>query len=292
MVDPLSDSPRNASAPKRNGDAEEEPRRPGGFTDTWLQLRSVRCWRCEKTVQPRLGRCPYCRAALETLPEERIVLPVKEGLNPIFKVVGLMVALMAVALVTFLVLRAKHSWMLLQDWQELRLQAMLIAEGLTTTLVLFGFVWIGRLPGLPRPDWNWRLAAWLWALPVLALLIGMNLGYFWLLRQYLPPQLRDDWPLTPLVILIVCVQPAVIEELFFRQLALTGLRQHMGLHGAVWITSVMFGLHHIGNPFGIPYLIVLGAGLGYARVVSGGLALPMLMHGLHNFVVLYLHNVL
>ena len=64
------------------------------------------------------------------------------------------------------------------------------------------------------------------------------------------------------------------------------LRPHIGMHGAVWLTAVIFGMAHLGAIAGWPVLILLGAGLGYARVYSGGLALPILLHFLHNLAVL------
>ena len=81
-------------------------------------------------------------------------------------------------------------------------------------------------------------------------------------------------------------QPAVIEELFFRYLALGALRSHVGLHLAVFLSSLMFAAAHLGQfPF-IPALLVIGIGLGYVRHFSGGLLLPMLIHFGHNLVVL------
>jgi uncharacterized protein len=84
------------------------------------------------------------------------------------------------------------------------------------------------------------------------------------------------------------VQPAIVEELFFRHLVLGSLRTTLGGHGAVWLSSVMFALAHIGTPISLPVLMVLGVVLGYARWGSGGLALPMVLHFLHNLFVLLL----
>ena len=38
--------------------------------------------------------------------------------------------------------------------------------------------------------------------------------------------------------------------------------------------------------------VLLGAGLGYARAYSGGLALPIALHFLHNFAVLLIDHAL
>ena len=55
---------------------------------------------------------------------------------------------------------------------------------------------------------------------------------------------------------------------------------------------MIFGMAHLGNVPGWPVLMLLGAGLGYARVYSGGLTLPILLHFLHNFAVLLIDHAL
>ncbi len=52
----------------------------------------------------------------------------------------------------------------------------------------------------------------------------------------------------------------------------------------------MFALAHLYNPLGLPFLLLMGIMLGYARAYSGGLLLPMLMHFGHNFAVLFLES--
>src|SRR5438876_380140 len=84
-------------------------------------------------------------------------------------------------------------------------------------------------------------ASWFAAAPGFALLLGLNVGYCLLLRSLAKPDadelpvdldLRAGW--WGWALLLVCVQPAVVEELFFRYLLLGHLRPHFGLHGAVW----------------------------------------------------------
>jgi membrane protease YdiL (CAAX protease family) len=139
------------------------------------------------------------------------------------------------------------------------------------------------------------VAAWLAAGPVLLVLLALNLGYHFLLSRFLRVAPVQDpviahFGLTPLVWLAYCVQPAVVEELFFRYLALGWLRSASGTHAAVLVSSVMFGVAHIGVPLSIPMLIVLGVGLGYLRVAGGGLVLPILVHFAHNAVVIGLER--
>jgi membrane protease YdiL (CAAX protease family) len=157
-------------------------------------------------------------------------------------------------------------------------------------------VWaIGR-----PPEWR-RLsdapAGWLWAAAVagLGLVLAVNLAYHTALRGYIGLSPSGDPILavtgvTPLVLFAYCLEPAVIEELFFRYLALDTLRGVMNVHAAVAVSSVMFGLAHIGVPLSIPMLALVGVALGYARVASGRLALPMLLHFLHNFVIVLMRG--
>ncbi len=146
---------------------------------------------------------------------------------------------------------------------------------------------------VPR-DAAWsRRGTWLLSAPGFAVVLAVNFGYHALLRWAFtdgsaPPDdpgdglfTRDGWR----TVLTVCVQPAVVEELFFRFLLLGHLRHHLGPHASVWLSSVLFGMAHLGNVPGWPVLILIGATLGYARVLSGGLALPMLLHFCHNFAV-------
>jgi membrane protease YdiL (CAAX protease family) len=175
---------------------------------------------------------------------------------------------------------------------------MLVFEGLDTAIVVLGILIAGR--PLARAAAGTRLAAWALAMPGFVLLLGINLGYHqllkWLVNPYQDPNEPQiiDIGLTDgaWAILLVCVQPAVVEEVFFRFLLLGHLRPHLGTHGAVWLSAVIFGMAHLGNIPGWPVLVLLGAGLGYARVYSGGLALPILLHFQHNFAVLLIDHAL
>jgi membrane protease YdiL (CAAX protease family) len=138
--------------------------------------------------------------------------------------------------------------------------------------------------------------AWVAAIPALVAMLMVNFGYGLGLRFVFEVMLgvtpepddgteigmRDGW----IAVLLICVQPAIVEEVFFRFLLLGHLRTHVGLHAAVWVTSVFFAAAHLGQIAGMPVLLLLGAVMGYARVYSGGLALPMLLHFFHNLAVI------
>jgi membrane protease YdiL (CAAX protease family) len=136
-----------------------------------------------------------------------------------------------------------------------------------------------------------RATAWATAPAVTVLCLFLNYLYHEFLRNYIGLPVDEGHftahkDLFLWAVLAICVQPALVEELFFRYLALNSLRTVTGTHGAVLISSVMFGMAHIGNPLGIPYLILVGMVLGYSRIASGTLLLPMLMHFTHNLAVL------
>ena len=180
------------------------------------------------------------------------------------------------------------------DHTELtRLSFMLTAEAIDTFIVFVGLWVLGRDTVPSALQFRPRRSVWFWSWPVLALLLGVNVGYHALLRNYvqLPPDLfvhlahdqyRDWW------IVGICVQPAIVEELCFRGITLRCLSPFMSISAAVLIASVAFALAHLGAFLSVPYLFLLGLFLGIARTSSGGLALPMLLHAAHNACVLWL----
>jgi membrane protease YdiL (CAAX protease family) len=155
-------------------------------------------------------------------------------------------------------------------------------------------VWkLGRPPRWPRLVDAPAPVVWVVAFAGLFLTLGVNSAYHELLKAYL--RVTPDHTgvaasvgITPAVILAHCAQPALVEELFFRYLLLDNLRRVMRVHAAVGVSSLLFGFAHIGVPLSIPVLIVVGLGLGYARVLSGRLELPMVLHFLHNGIILVL----
>lgn len=165
-------------------------------------------------------------------------------------------------------------------------------EGIDTLLVLLIVAVTWRPQAIPAaigPRW----AAWLAAGPILALMLAINTGYHSLFRMLLNRkpeiwdytsdlELSDGW----IAILLVCIQPGIVEELLFRFVILGHLRRYLNLHAAIWITAGLFGLAHIGETISMPILVLMGGFLGYARVWSQGMILPILLHFAHNYFVL------
>lgn len=92
-----------------------------------------------------------------------------------------------------------------------------------------------------------------------------------------------------LIILNVCVEPAIIEELAFRGVILTGLQSALSNRDAVIVSALMFMVLHLAVP-SFPHLFVIGLALGYLRVKTRSLYPCMLMHFLHNSLIVFLET--
>jgi membrane protease YdiL (CAAX protease family) len=168
------------------------------------------------------------------------------------------------------------------------LSEWMVGAGIVSTLLTAtAWSWVWREAQQPVPA-STRTVAWLASFPALALLLCLNIAFFTFVRELLRSFGIPDGPrieLTWFTVLLMCVQPAVVEELFFRQMVLGVFRKRMDLHLAVWLSALMFALAHLGQILAIPYLFLVGGLFGYARVY-GGLPLVMLLHFVHNFVVI------
>jgi sodium transport system permease protein len=82
-------------------------------------------------------------------------------------------------------------------------------------------------------------------------------------------------------LLVICLAPAICEELAFRGFILSGLRRLGHKWGAIVLTSVLFGLAHgiLQQSLGAT---VIGIVIGYIAVKTGSLLPGVLYHGVHN----------
>jgi membrane protease YdiL (CAAX protease family) len=171
--------------------------------------------------------------------------------------------------------------------QEEAYGLLALVEILDAVLVVtaLALVWRSARQKLPGGT---RLLTWVTAFPVLCALLSLGIAYTTFLRELArssgAPE-PEQIPLTFVTVMLICVQPALVEELFFRQVVLGVFRKWMNLHAAVWITALMFAVAHINRPIIMPYLLLCGAAFGYARAF-GGLSLAMVLHFVHNFVVI------
>jgi hypothetical protein len=93
------------------------------------------------------------------------------------------------------------------------------------------------------------------------------------------------------LIIIICVTlgAGIFEEILYRGLILptfTAVLSGKTAWGAIVATSVFFAVMHIGTstPSAIAGLFVLSVGLCWARVKSGGVIAPIVIHIVFNAI--------
>lgn len=247
------------------------------------------CRRCRKPVAVDRDLCPHCgdkkrktdAASRQVTPS---VVPSEELRVWKTLLVGYAATLVATVLCDLILTESP-----LVDFADDRsmLTAMSVIEALYSIIVIATWLLLRKLPGVPRPPVS-QFIVWPVALIALVAALAANYGYHAFLISLgvrvleLAPKDPAYWPWW---IATSCVQPAVIEELFFRGCTWKVLRPAMGLHATVLVSSVMFGMAHIGVALSIPVLMLVGVMLGYARAYSGTIWLPVVLHFLHNLVV-------
>jgi len=87
-----------------------------------------------------------------------------------------------------------------------------------------------------------------------------------------------------MVFLLICVQPAVIEELAFRGIIVSALEDVLSRREALIVSALMFMVLHL-TVLSFPHLLVIGLVLGWLRVRSKSLYPCVLMHFIHNLLV-------
>jgi uncharacterized protein len=245
------------------------------------------CWRCAKKVPAHLESCPYCFALAAPAPAHSPAEP-DPDVGRLLRVLGVFGVLLAVSLVLGLALDWGPS--LTSDGHV----RTLVAAELIDAIVVFASLTLVRVRfSWPSRSGRQRLRAWGVGGLALAGCLLVNMLYHAALRRWLhvPPTdfgVYHEARFAVLGLIVICVQPAIVEEIFFRHIALGAIGAVSGARAAVLVTAVMFAMAHIYVPLSTPVLFLVGIALGYARIASGGLALPMAMHFLHNAAVLSL----
>jgi membrane protease YdiL (CAAX protease family) len=126
-----------------------------------------------------------------------------------------------------------------------------------------------------------------------ALAVGMMIAYdviaLALGKPIVPEFSRQVWATSSdratLVAVIVVAAP-IFEELLFRGFLLRGLvSSRLGEHGAVAFSALAWALVHLQYDwYGIAYIFLIGLLFGYARLRTGSLAVPIMLHMLVNAV--------
>ncbi len=102
--------------------------------------------------------------------------------------------------------------------------------------------------------------------------------------NYSPPYLAAGYG-TWVVVLVVCVQPAIFEELAFRGVMLTSLRPTLSDVEAVLVSAMLFMTLHV-SPAAFPHTLAMGVAAGFIRLASKSILPCMLLHFVHNAAVI------
>jgi membrane protease YdiL (CAAX protease family) len=262
----------------------------------------IPCRRCGKMVPETLQRCPFCDARLPggrrteagLLTFDSPQASVGASHTAISRLLIFYLVLLLVNVLPSLILFADTKrHMREEDIDAIALPMMVFGEIADTVIVIIALFAIPRPPPIQYGSSRQRKIGWLMGPVVLAAVLALNFGYHALLENYVqfPKWSKPNHHLAiGWTFVLICVQPGIIEELFFRYIALGTLNRVMGVAGAICVSSVMFGMAHSFVALSIPILAVVGAGLGLVRVWSGSLILPMLLHMLHNTVVVYFES--
>jgi membrane protease YdiL (CAAX protease family) len=159
-----------------------------------------------------------------------------------------------------------------------------------TTAVVAGIYWRSLVPqlktlGLTR----WETLA---AVAALGPLLMVNYYYHnWAIDSLGAERTRPINPLSEAeygkatLVFLVCVLPALLEEIAFRGLVQHWMQVAVKPLKAIVYASALFTVLHF-SVVSAPYILAVGALLGWVKWRTRSLYGPMLIHFLHNFVVL------
>jgi membrane protease YdiL (CAAX protease family) len=270
--------PAAAAATPLEAESEPQPQAP--------------CWRCGLLAPLAVLACPHCGARVKG---QTATAPTKSARAAdgwqLKALLGWYAALLLTGIVHAIALQERFG-----DEPEVtpaiseQILGQVVAVELIDAVIVVAAV-VAMRPGpsqLPLRDER-RLGPWFLAAPLLVGLLAIDIAYHGALRELLRLPLEKEalgdarnW----LTFVTVCVQPAVIEEVFCRGLALGTLRRVVSDRGAIALSATMFALMHVAMLLSMPYLFLLGVVLGYLRVASGTIWLPIVVHFLHNLGVL------
>ncbi len=137
--------------------------------------------------------------------------------------------------------------------------------------------------------WNkWVPLSFLLLIPIFL----VHYGYFSFLFEFssasrsMTQMLKDRGTAPWVLILLICVQPAIFEEIAFRGLIQHWLKVSVGPTKAIVIGAGLFAAMHL-SAVSFPYLFLVGLFFGWIKWKTGSLYPCMLLHFTHNFVVIY-----
>jgi len=247
----------------------------------------VTCPYCGCMLNPILYFCPACATPcqhpnavlpvarpLELTDEELVYRKAPQAVTLFWVYAGVIVF---VGLLTHALFQEEDAWLAL----VFQSSALLI-----TTCVFAAQHWRSLRVQFARIGFQ----RWEALVGVLALLpvLGINYVYHGLLRRDVEmsgESIRDLGVGEPALILFICIFPAVLEEIAFRGLLQHWLQVAIKPWKAMMVASVMFALLHFSF-ISFPYLVLAGMLMGWTKWKTGSLYPSMLIHFLHNLIVL------
>ena len=238
------------------------------------------CGRCGQMLAPALSECEVCSArVIASVP----VAGYDESMSDVKAALQLYGGLLLVNLVLIMIVLVSKT----RRVGELEI----IAQILMSIIVV---IWCGMRADLVKsllsrvgakrwyavafaiPGGSYLLAAMMTELAVRVLHVP-NL-------QYLDTFTQMGWGFGA-AILWVCVQPAVFEELAFRGVVQGAAEKITNPTQAIFISGALFAILHL-SPLSMPHLLTLGFALGWLRLKSGSIYPGMVVHFLHNLLVI------
>jgi len=161
-----------------------------------------------------------------------------------------------------------------------------------TTLILSVYYWRTLAYQLKQFGFG---KPWAWiGLALLIPALGINYGYHEAIRHLAGDMMPDtdivftelrnalgDWG----IIFVLAVFPAITEEIALRGLVQHWLQATIKPRHAIILASALFMALHLFVYISWPYLFMVGFLLGWVKYKTDSLYPSMLIHGLHNYLV-------
>jgi uncharacterized protein len=256
-----------------------------------IEPTNKHCIYCGSQLNSALYFCPKCstpykdvqslipRELPEYLDTEMLIRKNKDAWHVFFIVLGALVLgsilgllfmvneeLGAIYIVTSFTLLISIIYLMARDWTTLSSQ-----------LKCIGFT---------------KIHAW-YGLLLLAPCLIINFGYHSMIESLYPWMETENYESIVTsqfgLIMVMCVSPAILEEIAFRGYIQSYFARDFSPWKAIAISSCLFSIMHF-NFLSTPYLFLAGALMGWTRHKTGSLYPSMLIHFLHNLVVISFFN--
>lgn len=203
-----------------------------------------------------------------------------------------------VFIVFLIFIRNQSSEITLEDLEELQSNGLLtswsvIAGGLVVIGLVLFFAKLRKNYSIPeylslknvskKEMVKWLIVTVIYVVVLDGIFYLFNLSHGdWMVRTY------TTAGFLPLLYLSIVVVAPIWEEIFFRGFLFQGLQaSRLGNNGALVISSVIWALIHSQYEAPTVFTIaIIGLILGYAKIKTESIYVPIAMHGLNNLIAL------